>query len=198
MFITITTVINNCLTSYEQSLYVRKYVYEYCQIHSNLPTHTKLNVLYLAREGNTRQIVNEKAILNSLTNLSQTVSIDKVYFAPLSFTQQVNYMVRTDIVFGVHGAGFVNILFLLPNSGVLELFPRRYTKEHYHNLANNARLFYRCIKNNPIKEETDPKLIQRIRSFSRDGNIIVNKNLVYSLLKELIHDVRVNKYKMRS
>ena len=198
MFITITTVINNCLTSYEQSLYVRKYVYEYCQIHSNLPTHTKLNVLYLAREGNTRQIVNEKAILNSLTNLSQTVSIDKVYFAPLSFTQQVNYMVRTDIVFGVHGAGFVNILFLLPNSGVLELFPRRYTKEHYHNMANNARLFYRCIKNNPIKEETDPKLIQRIRSFSRDGNIIVNKNLVYSLLKELIHDVRVNKYKMRS
>ena len=110
MFITITTVINNCLTSYEQSLYVRKYVYEYCQIHSNLPTHTKLNVLYLAREGNTRQIVNEKAILNSLTNLSQTISIDKVYFAPLSFTQQVNYMVRTDIVFGVHGAGFVNIL----------------------------------------------------------------------------------------
>lgn len=198
MFITITTVINNCLTSYEQSLYVRKYVYEYCQIHSNLPTHTKLNVLYLAREGNTRQIVNEKAILNSLTNLSQTISIDKVYFAPLSFTQQVNYMVRTDIVFGVHGAGFVNILFLLPNSGVLELFPRRYTKEHYHNIANKARLFYRCIKNNPIKEETDPKLIQRIRSFSRDGNIIVNKNLVYSLLKELIHDVRVNKYKMRS
>ena len=198
MFITITTVINNCLTSYEQSLYVRKYVYEYCQIHSNLPTHTKLNVLYLAREGNTRQIVNEKAILNSLTNLSQTISIDKVYFAPLSFTQQVNYMVRTDIVFGVHGAGFVNILFLLPNSGVLELFPRRYTKEHYHNMANNARLFYRCIKNNPIKEETDPKLIQRIRSFSRDGNIIVNENLVYSLLKELIHDVRVNKYKMRS
>ena len=198
MFITITTVINNCLTSYEQSLYVRKYVYEYCQIHSNLPTHTKLNVLYLAREGNTRQIVNEKAILNSLTNLSQTISIDKVYFAPLSFTQQVNYMVRTDIVFGVHGAGFVNILFLLPNSGVLELFPRRYTKEHYHNMANKARLFYRCIKNNPIKEETDPKLIQRIRSFSRDGNIIVNKNLVYSLLKELIHDVRVNKYKMRS
>lgn len=198
MFITITTVINNCLTSYEQSLYVRKYVYEYCQIHSNLPTHTKLNVLYLAREGNTRQIVNEKAILNSLTNLSQTISIDKVYFAPLSFTQQVNYMVRTDIVFGVHGAGFVNILFLLPNSGVLELFPRRYTKEHYHNMANKTRLFYRCIKNNPIKEETDPKLIQRIRSFSRDGNIIVNKNLVYSLLKELIHDVRVNKYKMRS
>lgn len=198
MFITITTVINNCLTSYEQSLYVRKYVYEYCQIHSNLPTHTKLNVLYLAREGNTRQIVNEKAILNSLTNLSQAISIDKVYFAPLSFTQQVNYMVRTDIVFGVHGAGFVNILFLLPNSGVLELFPRRYTKEHYHNMANKARLFYRCIKNNPIKEETDPKLIQRIRSFSRDGNIIVNKNLVYSLLKELIHDVRVNKYKMRS
>ena len=198
MFITITTVINNCLTSYEQSLYVRKYVYEYCQIHSNLPTHTKLNVLYLAREGNTRQIVNEKAILNSLTNLSQTISIDKVYFAPLSFTQQVNYMVRTDIVFGVHGAGFVNILFLLPNSGVLELFPRRYTKEHYHNMANKARLFYRCIKNNPIKEETDPKLIQRIRSFSRDGNIIVNENLVYSLLKELIHDVRVNKYKMRS
>ena len=198
MFITITTVINNCLTSYEQSLYVRKYVYEYCQIHSNLPTHTKLNVLYLAREGNTRQIVNEKAILNSLTNLSQTISIDKVYFAPLSFTQQVNYMVRTDIVFGVHGAGFVNILFLLPNSGVLELFPRRYTKEHYHNMANKAKLFYRCIKNNPIKEETDPKLIQRIRSFSRDGNIIVNENLVYSLLKELIHDVRVNKYKMRS
>lgn len=198
MFITITTVINNCLTSYEQSLYVRKYVYEYCQIHSNLPTHTKLNVLYLAREGNTRQIVNEKAILNSLTNLSQTVSIDKVYFAPLSFTQQVNYMVRTDIVFGVHGAGFVNILFLLPNSGVFELFPRGYTQEHYHNMANKARLFYRCIKNNTIKEETDPKLIQRIRSFSRDGNIIVNKNLVYSLLKELIHDVRVNKYKMRS
>ena len=198
MFITITTWINNCLTSYEQSLYVRKYVYEYCQIHSNLPTHTKLNVLYLAREGNTRQIVNEKAILNSLTNLSQTVSIDKVYFAPLSFTQQVNYMVRTDIVFGVHGAGFVNILFLLPNSGVFELFPRRYTKEHYHNMANKARLFYRCIKNNPIKEETDPKLIERIRSFSRDGNIIVNENLVYSLLKELIHDVRVNKYKMRS
>ena len=198
MFITITTVINNCLTSYEQSLYVRKYVYEYCQIHSNLPTHTKLNVLYLAREGNTRQIVNEKAILTSLTNLSPTISIDKVYFAPLSFTQQVNYMVRTDIVFGVHGAGFVNILFLLPNSGVLELFPRRYTKEHYHNMANKAKLFYRCIKNNPIKEETDPKLIQRIRSFSRDGNIIVNENLVYSLLKELIHDVRVNKYKMRS
>lgn len=198
MFITITTITTSCLTSYEQSLYVRKYAYEYCQIQSNLPTHTKLQVLYLAREGNTRQIVNEKEILDSLSLLSQNISIDKVHFAPLSFSQQVSFMVRTDIVFGVHGAGFVNILFLLPNSGVFELFPRRYHKLHYQHMADKAKLFYRYIRDNPIQNETDPKLIDRIRVASRDGNIIVNKEVVYSFFKELIHDVRVNKYKLYS
>ena len=118
--------------------------------------------------------MNEKEILDSLSLLSQNISIDKVNFAPLSFSQQVSFMVRTDIVFGVHGAGFVNILFLLPNSGVFELFPRRYHKLHYQHMANKAKLFYRCLKNNPTRKETDPALIDRIRKFSRDGNIIVN------------------------
>ncbi len=74
--------------------------------------------LFLWRQGWVRQMVNAKALTDTLRDSGFEV----VNFATLSFVDQVRHMANAEAVVGQSGAHFANMLFAAPGTQVLPLF----------------------------------------------------------------------------
>ncbi|DAZ92826.1 TPA: hypothetical protein N0F65_009183 [Lagenidium giganteum] len=61
-------------------------------------------------------------------------------FVNLSIAEQMDVMINSDMVIGMHGAGMVNVLWTRPGTTVLEIFPRRRRRWGYRHLC----LFIGC------------------------------------------------------
>ena len=49
----------------------------------------------------------------------------------MSFSEQVISMFKVDILFTVHGAGLTNVIFMLPGSALIEVFPPLFREPYY-------------------------------------------------------------------
>ena len=65
---------------------------------------------------------------------------------------QVRLFSVADIAFGVHGAGFVNIVWLMPYSGLFEILNPKFYKAYYNHMAFVKRLFYTGFRNATISK----------------------------------------------
>ena len=72
--------------------------------------------------------------------------------------EQIALFANLDILVAAHGAGVTNIIFMTPNSFVIELFPPKWQYACYRRLAENMGLLYKkdmaegelgkeCLKN---------------------------------------------------
>ena len=191
LFINITTPIQDLFKSIDESLIVKKTVYRYFNIPEVIEVPLKMLVVYIAREGKTRQILNEVALLDTLRNISDHVVIKKMFLYGLSFRQQVEIMSNTDIVFGIHGAGFTNVLFLRPKSGLIELFSSEFVRVYYKNLAMKSYTFYCTVRDN--KGMIDYKYKELFKD-SRNNNLEVNLTSMASAFSKMISVVQNEKY----
>ena len=56
--------------------------------------------------------------------------------------EQVSTFAGLDVLIAAHGAGVTNIIFMLPNSALYELFPPQWKFACYRRLAGNVGVLY--------------------------------------------------------
>lgn len=176
-----------------ECLLVKKVAYRYYIISELVTQPEKLKMLYIARLGKWRQILNEKDMIKSvLSKTSKNVNFEKTSFDRQSFRDQILSMRNTDILFGYHGAAFVNIMFMMPYSGFIELFSPLAILPYYTNMANRAKLIYRCIMNSTFDTS------QELPDNKRNMNIYVDIDEVVEYINDLTVLVRKEKYRIVS
>ena len=156
-----------------------------------MDTLKKLLVLYIFRVGNTRQILNEQLLLDSYKNFTKQVTISKSSLMNMTFSEQVKLMSTIDIAFGIHGAGFVNCMFMQPRSGLIEFFAMNFHAYYYMYLTKKTSLFYDSVDNNEMARRIGYKKPSRD---SKDANIYVDIPTAYKKMEYMISCVKKGKY----
>lgn len=178
------------MLSVKESLLVKKTVYRHFRIDEKTSIPEKLSCLYIAREGNSRQILNEESLLKNLTRLFHDISINKRFFGKLSFEEQVQLMSKTDIVFGIHGAAFINVLFMRPKSGLIEYFSPVFSATYYETISRKSYILYSSIKDNVVSKK-DKKVLKD----KRNANLNVSIRSSINKFRIMISQVWEEKYK---
>lgn len=174
-----------------EPLLAKKAIYRYYNISELITKPAKLKMLYIGRKGEWRQILNEKEIIGNITTkCGDVVEFEKTYFDRKTHRSQILSMRSTDILFGYHGAAFVNIMFMMPYSGFIEVFSPISRPRYYDMMAIRTQLAYRCLTRNTF---------DRSKKRPRDGrnlNIFVDVNKVVEYVNQLAEIVNNQKYKI--
>lgn len=104
-------------------------------------------VLFLNRERGRRVITNMKQLVASFRREARSLRLcfeDRVTsFDRLAFSKQYNEVVRADVLVTIHGSAETHVLFMKPNSLLVEILPYQYHKFFtYGPLARCAGLNY--------------------------------------------------------
>lgn len=86
----------------------------------------------------TRQLPNEKEVLNQLKNKfaqHSNINFTSNHFEEFPFVEQLKTIVETDVFVGIHGAGLTHVVFLKNNRILIELTPPKRTGYHFSALA---------------------------------------------------------------
>jgi glycoprotein 2-beta-D-xylosyltransferase len=93
----------------------------------------------------TRQLSNEKEILSYLKmkfSKHSNINFSSNHFEHLSVQEQLNIIVQTDILIGMHGAGLTHVLFLKSNRTLIELGPGFQTATHFDFMSSINNINY--------------------------------------------------------
>ena len=115
----------------------------------------------------------------------------------MSSIAQAKLFTSLDIVIGPHGAGFTNLIFMLPNSGIFEIFPPQFYNGCYENNAKISNLIY--VNTTAIGEvgkecKINPNSNQCRIHGKKDRNFNVSSLVFINKLKYLIPKVWKQKY----
>jgi capsular polysaccharide biosynthesis protein len=137
--------------------------------------------IYLTRsKRGVRCAENEADVMNLLSNYGYT----SVSFEDLSIWEQIVLMNQTTHLISIHGAGLSNLMFMQPNSCVLELINRPYAHAEYTfpfwKLANTIDLNY-YMQLCDVVNEQDAKLSFGKNKGGKDETYLVNTNLIVDL-----------------
>ncbi|KAJ6263290.1 EGF domain-specific O-linked N-acetylglucosamine transferase [Drechslerella dactyloides] len=100
-----------------------------------------VNVTFIDRRGS-RKLTNSRELINTLKKAYPSVHVNVVDMAPLTLRQQLDIIVRTDVLVGVHGAGHTHGFFLPSQSSVVEILPDDLAHRGFRNLASLRGLRY--------------------------------------------------------
>jgi glycoprotein 2-beta-D-xylosyltransferase len=119
-----------------------------------------LNILFLVRHNYvahprnpsgkiTRQLSNEKQILHDLKirfSKYPNINFSSNHFEQLTIEEQLNTIVQTDLLIGMHGAGLTHVLFMKSNRALIELVTAPSTGIHFDLISsmNNVK-YHRCV-----------------------------------------------------
>ena len=113
----------------------------------------------------------------------------------MSFAEQVVSMFSIDVMVSVHGAGLTNIVFMLPYSGLVEIFPPLFFEPYYRSIARNADLVYRSVRSAKIVNKSDYRYSQR--KLDLTNKVFYQPPANFSAdLNYVVKTVREMKYKM--
>jgi hypothetical protein len=121
---------------------------------------------FVRRKGDRRNIVNEAEVLDFFRGIGWEV----VDAGDLTFAEQIRYFSQAEAICGIHGSGFLNMMWCPPGVRLLELFADSF-------LGSEAEWMSTCI----------PDAIYRRLIFPSDYNIsaIVDLNRVRESLRQL-------------
>lgn len=109
------------------------------------------------------------------------------FFGGIPFRDQVRLMSETDVLCGMHGAGFVNSMFLRPRSGFVEFFSPVAIIPYYQNLAMKAGYIYKPM----ARTKADMTKIPRDK---RNMNVYLQLDLTIGVMKNVVQLVWAQKY----
>lgn len=91
-----------------------------------------------------RKVKNEKEIEDSIHSFYPNHSIHSLRTENMSMHDQLSAIVQTDVLIGMHGAGLTLALFLPRHAGLIELYPKYWSKDnvHFKAIARWRRLHY--------------------------------------------------------
>ena len=153
----------------DEPLLMKQLYYRAYHKHIRLTKPSKLELLYLDRNGTRRGLENRDEIVQYLmnhTDITLTIQPD----TQLSFQEQVEFVLDKDIYLSIHGAAMTHILFMEPFGAIIEINPPNFKEPYYRNMAEKTRLVFYGIYNTVTKDmkrsmalkETDKKLNQRL------------------------------------
>jgi len=97
--------------------------------------------IQLVNISNYVSISSHSATLNNIDGIdginSDQHKLAVAFFEKKSFHQQAQLMRQTDVLFTVHGAAVVNIVFMRPCSVVIEVFPWVYHSPDFYSVGNH-------------------------------------------------------------
>ncbi|KAK3581278.1 hypothetical protein CHS0354_033011 [Potamilus streckersoni] len=106
-----------------------------------------------------RKIKNEEELVLTLREIYPDHDIQGIQLDAIPMKEQLQWITKTDVLIGMHGAGLSHILFLPPHAAVLELFPlywTKYTHHHFSAMSSWRGLKYASWQNlNPGNEYPD-------------------------------------------
>ena len=99
--------------------------------------------VYISRnKSNKRKIINEKSIIRVLKKYNFKI----IYMEKLRLEQQIKVISSSKYIIGLHGAGLTNIIWMKPNSTLIELRPEKNQYLNcYFNLSNLLDINYEYI-----------------------------------------------------
>ncbi|MED3883938.1 glycosyltransferase family 61 protein [Priestia aryabhattai] len=105
----------------------------------NSPENNNKKRLYIKR-GNVkrRKVINEEEILQEL----ERYGFEVLEMDGKSLDEQIKLFENAECIIAPHGAALTNILFMTPNSKVVELFPYGYSHNCFYTLANYSKCEY--------------------------------------------------------
>lgn len=102
-----------------------------------------------------RKISNEMELLRYVSTSMPEATVDAIQIDKLNMQQQLQSIVDTDILVGMHGAGLSHVMFLPHWAAVVELVPHYWSAEsnQFKNIALWRNLVYeRWVNNDPRNE----------------------------------------------
>ncbi len=157
---------NNDSPSQEACLYLRELYKE--ELSSDGPQKK----LYIKRPPG-RCIVNEDELLDVLLPLGFEI----IYPEQLTMEEQASAFSKAEIVVGIHGAGFANLVFCRPQTRVLDILSPEWINPCFWILSNNLGLKYACLIGEDSYKEKGVS--------GKGANILVNLPKFNRLLNEL-------------
>lgn len=147
--------------------------------------HDRLRITYVTRKPpRCLDSEVETSLLQHIQSMPD-VELHVVDFAKMTFHEQIRQVAHTDILIGVHGNGLSHLLFLPPNSSVIELFPPDNHHLDYRVFAATRGLDYYGIlygENRFIEE----KEAYELGSYGSPGKPLlkVNDTLIYQAIDQ--------------
>ena len=101
-----------------------------------------------------RKIKNEKELVRTMKEKYPNYIINDIQPDLYSVPDQLEYVTKTDILIGMHGAGLSLTLFLPNHAALIEMFPK-YSSQllHFRAMATWRRLNYKFLKNMDVAHE---------------------------------------------
>ena len=70
------------------------------------------------------------------------MELQQVVLEKMSGVDQISLFASLDLIIGAHGAAMTNIIFMIPNSLMYELFPPQWKFACYYRLSKNCNILY--------------------------------------------------------
>ncbi|KAF3924866.1 hypothetical protein ABW21_db0204986 [Orbilia brochopaga] len=120
---------------------VRSRILKHLDVSTDRDFDAPVNVTFIDRRGS-RKLTNSRELIHALKSEFPSVHVKVVDMAPLTLREQLDIIVHTDVLVGVHGAGHTHGLFLPPQSSVVEILPDELAHRGFRNLASLRGLRY--------------------------------------------------------
>ena len=156
----------------------------------------RLELVQIRRQ-NKRRILNEEMLLAAL-HKGQILSRMEI-LEEKTAEAQVKLFSGVDILVSAHGAGLSNVIFMVPNSYVIELMPPYWDWACYRRLSENTDMQYRMIRSKGKKgPECDKHATSRLcrEKGIRDRDFNVDIDEVVDAVRSAIGKVFRKKYKV--
>ena len=148
-----------------------------------------------------RVVLNEESLIEGLKSMDKMV-ISPFQFEGVSMEEQVIAFSSADVIIAPHGGALANMIFMLPHSHIIELFPPNWKSHRYEQLAENLELSYQYIISEyslatkqriRSKCENKPNSI-RCKTIYRDSNFTVNIGNMIENVRDVVTHIRSSKY----
>lgn len=114
--------------------------------------------LYLSRLGNRRQLANEKALIERLSEAGFAICD----LGKCSLDEQIRLFENAHVIVGAHGAGFANLVYCQSGTQVIEIFHPNHLETMYWGIAARKQLDYTpyCLASH--EEEVSLPLLMKL------------------------------------
>ena len=101
---------------------------------------TAFEAVYVVRKGLKRSVINDKEVVQAISFAGFNVNV--VYFEDLPFPAMLKTMRQATLFVGPHGSGMVNVIWMYPQTVMIELMPYRQYHEYHFNIASLVGVTY--------------------------------------------------------
>jgi hypothetical protein len=153
-------------------------------------TSTKVHIGFVERPAR-RLIVDSDQLAQSLQQHFPNATVSyRIIEEDIALADQASWFAQQDIVIMAHGAGATNLIFMRPDTQLLELFPSNFFTEMYQTLAQQCGIHHDWYYDggaNP-KQDMQDHFIER--GWRRNQNIHITLDQLKSRVEQMIVNLK--------